>query len=670
MAASAVLLGAVVVEVGQWLGHRRHVQVRTDAAALAAGQTMAQCFNIGINGVTESSVDTAVENTAKDYGGITSSKNLQNLDQTSAGEQSLMSFQSDTYPSNGTPVPSRNLGPECFQGGDPNGTPNLMLDVKMSQTGIPPIFGFSPFETVHGWARVQLQQQVSLAPTMPLAVPDVRPKQVAVTFVNNATGDALSSCPNGCVFQLAGPTQSVQLNDWSANVTIPAAAMASAPSNIGMRVGIGSVVGTCAHVNQAATYTCYDYSTTGQASSKGVIDLRAYNPSAIGTQLTPVLRAVTPTTCSGTPFFSVYQATAGNCSAGVTATIDWGALGPPTGVLVQATVNGQNLPMTRTPNTNTWVSTATTLAIEQGPYPVTMSWCNPITSNCNNNNNFTPFIAGNPPVQQIFSGSDGSSSVLPGGPIFAASVLDSGNASAFYSFPTNQAANLAVTIGLTGGVHLPTRCPNGGTGGSYVCLTDPPVLLRFVTGSGNSSQTYAVDCGTIPGHTGGGLYQQIQYGCANQFSFNTADVCPDPTNPSPPDCAPTQTGAATGQVQQAMNARFAPGNTCLPNNYPAPPSGDPRAVTLIITDFSAFSGSGNTTVPVVTDATFYVTGWDGAPNSCTGINEPAPPANQSNGNGQQSNIWGHYIADVSLASKPNGHVCVPGVTPCAIALTR
>jgi hypothetical protein len=295
-----------------------------------------------------------------------------------------------------------------------------------------------------------------------------------------------------------------------------------------------------------------------------------------------------------------------------------------------------------------------------------MAWCAPPT-NCNNRNNFTAFNAGDP-VQQVFSGSDGSSSILPGGPIFAASVLNASDTSALYSFPTNQAASLAVSIGLSGGAHLPVRCPNSGPGASYSCQTDPPILLRFTTGSGNDSQTYAVDCGTIPGNTGGGLYQQIRYGCANPFSLNIPDICPDPANPTPPDCAPVQTGAATGQVQQGMNDRFAPNGQCRPNNWPAPPADDPRKVTLIITDFSAFSGSGNTTVPVVTFASFYITGWDGAPTGCRGINEAAPAADTSNGQG--SNIWGHYMQDVNLSSTPSGRACLPGITPCAIALTR
>ena len=45
---------------------------------------------------------------------------------------------------------------------------------------------------------------------------------------------------------------------------------------------------------------------------------------------------------------------------------------------------------------------------------------------------------------------------------------------------------------------------------------------------------------------------------------------------------------------------------------------DPRYVTLIITDNTAFTGSGNEPVPVKYFAGFYITGWDigGATNGC------------------------------------------------------
>jgi hypothetical protein len=292
-----------------------------------------------------------------------------------------------------------------------------------------------------------------------------------------------------------------------------------------------------------------------------------------------------------------------------------------------------------------------------------MSWC---VGTCNNNNSFTQFNGGNP-VQQIFSGSDS--------PILAASVLGP-SADNSYSFLQNQAVTLAVAVGLSNGVHLPTRCSNGTSGGSYLCASDPPVLLRNpIAGGSNDSLTLAIDCGN------GSMRDDIKFGCTQPFSINVPDVCPDPANPDPPDCAPTSQGAAVGQLTQGMNYRFTVNHdsaTCDPNNYPnyKPGGLDPRAVTLIITDWNAFNGSGKTTIPVVTFATFYVTGWSGAPNSCTSganpINEPSPPLPQQGGS---AFVWGHYIADVNLGAVPSGTACVGagqqlGVTPCAIALTR
>lgn len=654
IAAACVLLGAAVVEVGQWLSHRRHVQVRADAAALSGGQMLAECFNLISNGgsLSESTVDADVENAAKDYGGITSNKNVQTSDQ-GAGEQSLMTFQGNKYPDQSGVT--RDLQNECYK---TDGTPNLMLDVKMAETGIPRFFSFSPLETVHGWARVELQQIQSLIPTLPFAIPDVRVR-VAVTFVNNATGAALPNCPNGCVFQLTGPTQSNGLNVFGTNATIPQAAWPAANSLVGMRVGLGNNPGSCAAGVNPTTYTCFD-----DTSNNGLVALRSYATTA-GTQANPVLQKVTPTTCSGTPFFSDFQTTTGSCSYGVTATVDWGNAGPPANANVRARVNGTNLTLARSGNTNIWISTnAVTLNTQQGPFPVTMSWC---VGTCNNNNSFTDFNGGNP-VQQIFSGSDS--------PILAASVLDANTADSSYSFLAGQAANLAVSVGLSNGVHLPTRCQNGTSGGSYSCASDPPVLLRNpIANAGNDSLTLAIDCGHST------LRDDIKFGCTQPFSINVPDICPDPANPNPPDCAPTRNGASVGQLTQGMNYRFTVNNdstTCDPNNYPnyQPGELDPRAVTLIITDWNAFDSSGKTLIPVVTFATFYVTGWSGAPNSCTSgaghPNEPSPPLPQQGGN---AFVWGHYIADVNLGAIPNGTACLgpgqqPGVTPCAIALTR
>ena len=227
-------------------------------------------------------------------------------------------------------------------------------------------------------------------------------------------------------------------------------------------------------------------------------------------------------------------------------------------------------------------------------------------------------------------------------------------------------------LGLTGGVHINPKCGNGTSGKTYNCATDPVLLLRTASTSG--SLNYAIDCGQIPGNNGGNLYQMMRYGCANSFSINSNDICPDTPVPTPTDCAPVMTGDKVGQVRQALNDRLGAGNNgCSPNNYPnTAVAGDPRVVMLVDTDFSAYlghqGGSGSSDVPVVAFATFYITGWDGAQNGCVAVNEPAPANSDSKGN--SANLWGHFIA-FETNGDPSGIKC-PGnsVVPCVAALVR
>jgi hypothetical protein len=266
----------------------------------------------------------------------------------------------------------------------------------------------------------------------------------------------------------------------------------------------------------------------------------------------------------------------------------------------------------------------------------------------------------------------------------AASILDGTTGLPSYSFPAGKSASFAVTISLTGGVHINPKCSdaNGNSGPNYKCPNpksptgyDPPVLLRAASTSG--SLNYAINCGIIPGNPGPNspLYQMMRFGCLNSFSLNSADVCPDPANPVPTDCAPVQqvTGDKVGPVQSALNDRLDPtGSKCAPNNYPntAVP-GDPRVVLLVDTDFSAFTtngGSSGSNVPVITFATFYITGWDGADKSCAPLSETAPPNADTKGN--SADIWGHFI-NYDTQGTPSGVKCkVSELAPCVAALVR
>jgi hypothetical protein len=123
------------------------------------------------------------------------------------------------------------------------------------------------------------------------------------------------------------------------------------------------------------------------------------------------------------------------------------------------------------------------------------------------------------------------------------------------------------------------------------------------------------------------------------------------------------------------------GGTCPANNWSQTtgsagiPSGDPRAIVMIITatvDLAAAAGQPQAWIPIRKFATFYVTGWDhNIQPSCTNVNEPYPVKGHQNS--QNGAIWGHWINYVDTAGTPSGQLCVvtPGSpTNCVPALTR
>ncbi len=110
-------------------------------------------------------------------------------------------------------------------------------------------------------------------------------------------------------------------------------------------------------------------------------------------------------------------------------------------------------------------------------------------------------------------------------------------------------------------------------------------------------------------------------------------------------------------------------STCTaPNNwyrFPDIPDGDPRIVSVFMTPFGSFNGSGNTVVPVTNFGTFYVTGWAGSP--CTGGPHPDDPVP---GNGY---IVGHFFMHVFDLNAGGGgnQVCdFAGFGACVAVLTE
>jgi hypothetical protein len=263
--------------------------------------------------------------------------------------------------------------------------------------------------------------------------------------------------------------------------------------------------------------------------------------------------------------------------------------------------------------------------------------------------------------------------------------------------PSNGHYDYVVTVGLP----KPLSVDN---------YTEPPVLLRMASPSGSQNQAWDCDAGR-------NFREEIETGCQTRYIENFRDhdanpatpkqwnniLCtgwnttnlPPPTidgpAPYPSDCVITETGDKTGQLRDGLHERLE--TPCTPNNWPddvaeadiffGPDGGgygnDPRYVTLIITDNTAFTGSGNEPLPIKYFAGFYVTGWDYHPNQSPGCGDPdgggplkgndAHPVygtgyNHSLDNGD---VWGYFVDIVvfSGGGLPSDEHCEFGSDPAA-----
>jgi len=619
-----LLILAFAVDVGNWFVHARHLQTQADAAALAGGDNFGDCFSSdpGVAG----NANTTIENAATQYAGNSSS--TYNFQIGGGVSRVTTLYNSKTFSTGGPPADDTETQAPCQ-------TPHLMFDVKQTEVDVPYIFGslikwFAPgastvVPAIHARARVQLKKTTILVGSLPLAVPDVNPKHVAVTFVNEATGTSLG------MYSLTKTASAGGLNYWSGNaaVTVPATATGL---RIGARVSIGGVDGDCTGTAGGVGFACYDNANTGT----GLVAIRDY-PTGTGTLTAPKLQAVWVMSRAGcslnqpSPFFSdATLAGATSCPVDVYARISAGA-NYAQGTLT-ATINGVSRTLAAPGSAGgDWTNPSATpfsIPADTGPYDVDLKWNCP--SGCPNNG--IKFLA----VQRVYSGWDQTS-----GPVETMDISESGTRT--YS-ATPGSHTFSVTVGLQGSLDLSTSAKT--------------VALRLTGGS----RTTAIDCDA----TGANAWRDaIVNGCQTPYQLNPTGVCPDPSPPTgPADCVPVEPGKMASSAAAALNDRFA---SCPLNHWPGPLDldGDPRVVKLMVTDFSALDGSGKTTVPVINFAAFYITGWDGA----TCANNQAWPFPGSSSKGD---IWGHFIKYVAPDPNSGGtQDCDPlSITPCIPVLVK
>lgn len=665
-----ILLGSIVIDVGDWYQQARHLQLQADAGALAGAQQF----------LPTNCQDSAIINRARQYSGMTGgdAPTFNGIDGNSNAITEVINNQ--TYPAQADPPPSDPTpmtGSPCSDG---------FLDVKMTEggngVGLPWYFQAAKAVGINlginAHARVSILQEAGGTGFSPLGLADPVPSAATAYFIDESDpppkGAPLATLP----LTNAG-TNSQGQTIWSSNGnTVP---VTINTANVGVVVALSgsSQTTTCG----ASGVNCFDLSP-----GPSLVHIQGYSLSGTGAWNAPLARSVvlSPVTGGCTDAYFAPNPGTASCTFQVQATVDLGASAtkPPPGVSVSALVGGTSYALQ-------YVSTSGANELWTTPSASPASLTSGTGSNqidlrvsCNKNapNSVCAGVNGQPKavtisdVQRAYAQNSGDS-----GPIQSAYVVDSQGNPDQDSFEVCETQdsnscthNLGVTVTVAAGFANATSS------------TAPMYTLNYGTGT-SASQTGSVTC---PPASNGQFVATITNGCQGTYICNASvssgkncvqDSGCTNTNPlsggspaPPADCVQSNPGVSQGQVTQGVTGRvttppsgsqyYCPNNWPTGSNFVLPPTNDSRYITMFIMPYGAFGGSGLTYFPIEGFAEFYVMGWSKDPCST----DPGPPG----GGSGQGQIWGYFIQPI--LQNPNaigGGKCTPSTFgPCVAVLTQ
>jgi Flp pilus assembly protein TadG len=636
----AILLAAFAIDTGNWFLHKRHLQLQADAGALAAAQAFQPCNNA------------AIETQARQYSGVSGTPlyNLQVGGIASSNIHELINSQ--TYYGQATPVDSSaSTAPPCA---------SQMVDVKLTETQLPWYWrAFSSVPYINAHARVQIFQKTTDTGAEPISVNENAPRAAKAYFVNESNGSVVAQVP--LTNQGANSFGEEVWNNAGAAVPVPIDVTNEVNhqkvGNIGVRIALSGDPNNVACPSTSQLVNCFDSSS----STTTLVHVQGWSSLGTGSPTEPKSRSasLSPGTCSD----GYFSSSTASCSIGVQARVDVGATPNPAGLTVAAVLGGKTFPLTYNASgtfSGQWTGSAT-LAPGSGSSQINLQvkCTGNVTPSCSSTKTTT--IEN---VQRSYAAGSNS------GPIHTAGISEeqggslTGGADSFQVCETGHTScthQLVVNLTTTGSL------ANAQT------FSDPLYTMRFGSGT-STSQTGAIQCVPVGKKAGesGNFRESLEAGCSGTYGPNPEGPgwkCPDSATPQ--DCVETQNGLATGQLRQGMTARvtspsngtkyYCPNSWVKNNGEGAPilPSDDSRIVTVFVTAYGSFGGSGSSWYPIQTFATFYVTGWDGDP-----CKTDSPAA--------KDQIVGHFIKYTTLDSSGGGTTkCeTNALGQCVAVLTR
>jgi hypothetical protein len=605
--------GGLVVDVGNWFSHRRHLQVEADAGALAgAGAFRAPC------------VPTDIVRAATNYSsvtflgsGLTPGPSYNPQVQNTAAANLKGKINSQTYyPNRAAPLDT------TVPAGDPDPCVARMIDVKLTETDLPWFLKFAGVDYIDAHARIEIKKKTTATGSLPVGVPEIGPKNVKAQFIDEATGNVIATTPLTPAGTQGG------LSIWS-NSAAPVPVTVNY-ADIGVRIILSGAASTqCGD----PLVDCYGAGTSTAivSGAPGLVHVRGYTSPPGGTAAAP--KAGSVDLLGGTCEDGYFTATAAAnpCTVNVSALVDFGAAPVSTSrVSALRTGANANTAVDLTPPAvagGAWTGGGITVNRGEGAVGITLRWEAGCDTDRSKNCGGTSGTLGT--VQRTFAGSEDP---VVTGPIKLLQLFNGGVSGAdTFARCATCTHNLVVKLGLKPGLQLAQS------------INDPIVSLKL---AGGGSQNQSLDCDPAISN----LRDELAQGCGPSYDVNTGQTCPSTANalwnsPANWTCVAVSTGATVGQVTQGINQRVlgsTNANVCTAQNHWSSygtaaglPAGDPRIIEVFLTPFAAFSGTGQATVPVIGFATFYITGWDGG--ACQGQGDD--PAGQGA-------IVGHYVKTI------------------------
>ena len=648
-----------VVDLANFFEHKRHLQVQAAAAVLAAVHELrAPC------------TDAPAIGRANQYGGLASytGGGPFNVQVGGSGSQGSIHglINSRTFYGQSAPTDDTvDTGSPCT---------SRMVDMKLTESGLPLFFGLARFSNINAHARAEVRKLRIARNFIPLSVSDAVWKRGAITFYDESSGTpgtvlgTRSITPNG--------TSGGGLAIWD-NASNPLSVnFAGTITKLGVRVALstGSTT-TCGD----SGVTCYDQ----VLFARGWQGAPAVTTSSATSGGAPKARSVSVTgaSCNDGSFTTTATTTGASCTVTIAASVDWGQTNPSSNSVynasMTATVNGASVTLTPPasgPQPGIWTGTLS-IPASGGALPITLDWAatkGTIAGNACKTNNQNPCKGTFGTVQRTFSSSTSGS-----GPIQAAELWNGSSLATAVkqsSFRQCDSGNALCTYPLIVRVGLPPSL------GAAQAVSDPVYRMRPLDGN---SQTHALDCDSALSK----LEDELAFGCGSQansspkgYTINSGQACSSYNNPGalpdPSPCAVTQTGQSASQIGKGLNLRVY-GDT-KPHSCPASgvnhwssfpnlSSSDPRLVYVLLTDYGSFTGNGNEGFPVRNFAAFYITGWQGNAgfdNPCQGHGDDAAATGE---------VVGHFINYVEQVNDGGAgdELCdLTALSLCAPVLTR